>query len=79
MLYCFWKHEKKRGAILYGHFQLRNLSHYYVWHFSIAFINNVSTVDDVSGGKMKATIKYAEETRIEEILYDPFTGRLHQD
>jgi len=42
-------------------------------------ICDVSTVDDVSGGKMKATIKYAEETRIEEILYDPFTGRLRQD
>jgi hypothetical protein len=42
-------------------------------------ICDVSTVDDVSAGKMKAVIKYTEETRIEKILYDPFTGRLSQD
>jgi hypothetical protein len=42
-------------------------------------ICHVSTVDDASTGKMKATMKYPEETHIEEILYDPFTGRLRQD
>jgi hypothetical protein len=42
-------------------------------------ICHVSTVDNVSDGKMRATMKYAEETHVEEILYDPFTGRLHQD
>jgi hypothetical protein len=42
-------------------------------------ICHVSTIDDVSTGEMTATIKYADETRTEEILYDPFTGRLRRD
>ena len=42
-------------------------------------ICHVSTIDDVSTGEMTATIKYADETHTEEILYDPFTGRLRRD
>ncbi|MFC1714543.1 hypothetical protein ACFL6S_12825 [Candidatus Poribacteria bacterium] len=42
-------------------------------------ICDVSTVDKVSVGSMVAEIEYAKETWTEEILYDPFTGRLHQD
>jgi len=37
---------------------------------------DVSTSDAPSSGEMKATIKYADKTYIEEIHYDPFTGRL---
>ena len=42
-------------------------------------ICHVSTMDDASIGEMIATIKYADETYTEEILYDPFTGRLRRD
>jgi hypothetical protein len=42
-------------------------------------ICDVSTVDKVSVGSMVAEIKYIKETWTEEILYDPFTGRLRQD
>ena len=37
---------------------------------------DASTVDQVSTGKMAATITYPTETYTEDILYDPFTGRL---
>jgi hypothetical protein len=42
-------------------------------------ICHVSTMDDASTGEMIATVKYADKTRTEEILYDPFTGRLRRD
>jgi hypothetical protein len=35
----------------------------------------VSTLDNVSGGEMKVSIEYPDETYTESIHYDPYTGK----